>query len=49
MNARTIALSAATAVLAGCAAHGSGATNLLRKAPHAKHQLQSRRAAGSSR
>ncbi len=29
MNARTIALSAATAVLAGCAAHGSGATNLL--------------------
>src|SRR5580704_8931519 len=29
MNARTIALSAVTAVLAGCAAHGSGATNVL--------------------
>jgi pimeloyl-ACP methyl ester carboxylesterase len=40
MNARTIALSAATAVLAGCATHGSGATNLLpqdaaRRAPAA--------------
>ena len=29
MNARTIALSAVTAVLAGCAAHGSGPTNVL--------------------
>jgi hypothetical protein len=40
MNARTIALSAAPAILAGCATHGSPATNLLpqdaaRRAPAA--------------